>query len=527
MKVLMIYPEFPLSIWSMRESCRLMGRKALIPPLSLITVAAMLPGDWPVRLVDLNCESLTEAHWNWAEIIMLSGMIVQKEAILALIQEGKARNKTVVVGGHYAASLPEEVLAAGCDYMMKGEAELIMPQLIEAISNGGGKRVFESQDKPDLALSPLPRFDLLNFRDYLGMPVQVSRGCPFDCEFCDITRTYGRITRYKTPEQVTAELDFLFKLGWRGNIFISDDNFIGHRTRAKAVLRELIKWMEANGEPFALWTEVSINLGQDLEMIDLMTAANFDLVFIGVESPDEEVLSTTGKHQNLKNPLAESINNITRNGLSVMTAFIIGLDGEKPGVSKNIVKLVEETAIPVPQLNFLHILPNTRLWHRLEQEGRLRPEKTTGPSIMMALSDTPMELNYVPTRPAMEIYREFIWMWEHVFKPENFLKRSAKYHQLMRPTRKAMAQKAGKEPEKKGAPKAQKPVRELCWDIWSFLVMTFRQGIAAPSRGLYWKMLFTVMRKNPSRARKYIISCGLAESMFRLTDITKKRCGIK
>jgi radical SAM superfamily enzyme YgiQ (UPF0313 family) len=303
MRVLLINPKFPNSFWSLQQSCDILGRKALMAPLGLLTLAALLPGDWEFRLADLNARRLRPEDWDWAELVMLSAMIVQRGGLLNLVREAKQRGKTVVVGGPYPTSVPQDILEAGADFLVRGEGETTIPRWLAAWRAGETHGVIEPDGRPDMSLSPVPRFDLLNLDDYIIVGVQTSRGCPFNCEFCDIVNLYGRKPRYKSPDQVLAELETLYNLGWRREVFICDDNFIGNHTHARAILDKLIPWMKSHGEPFSFWTQVSANLGQHAAMVDLLTAANFGTVFIGVESPDEEVLVGTRKYQNVKNPV--------------------------------------------------------------------------------------------------------------------------------------------------------------------------------------------------------------------------------
>ena len=296
-------------------------------------MAALLPSEWELRLADLNTRSLTEDDWQWADLILISAMYIQREGLLALVKEAKHRGKTVVVGGPHPTSLPEAALEAGCDFVVRGEGENTIPLLLEAM-RGGQTGVIENHAKPDLTTSPIPRFDLLRLNDYNGLTIQTSRGCPFDCEFCDVVNLFGRKPRYKTPKQVIAELETLYRLGAEGMVFICDDNFIGSKKHARALLQELTPWSKNRREPFVFMTQASVNLGQDPEMIDLMIKANLKEVFIGIESPEEKVLETSRKYHNIKNPLLESLNNIKQQGIMVMGSFIIGLDGETKGADQ-------------------------------------------------------------------------------------------------------------------------------------------------------------------------------------------------
>jgi radical SAM superfamily enzyme YgiQ (UPF0313 family) len=515
MKVLLIHPESPATFWTFRSAYRHSGCKTLLPPLGLITAASLLPRHWEMRLVDLGTRPVTDDDWDWAEMIMVSGMLIQREELLSVVREAKRRKKLVVAGGPYPTALPDEVLAADCDFLVKGEGENTIPLLLKALEEGKINGIIESDGKPDMLASPMPRFDLLTTDDYLALGIQTSRGCPFDCEFCDIINLYGRVPRYKDPDQVIAELDFLYRLGWRKAVFICDDNFIGSKAHARAILSKLIPWMKSHGEPFCFWTQVSVNLGQDLELIDLMTDANFSTVFVGVESPDEEILALNSKFQNIRNPLVESIGNITRNGLTVVGSFVIGFDGEKLGAGDRICSFVELSGIPMPMLNTLHVLPHTRLGERLENEGRMLKEVTGGQ----------MEggrLNYIPTRPELEILAEFASSWEYLYEPSRFLARAYRYFLTMRPTRHALGQENGP-----GAPltkSKEKPnLRAYLSDTISFFRLSWRHGVQARYRLQYWRQLLGIWRNNPSRLVKYLSVCVLGENMISLGETVRTR----
>ena len=510
MRALLINPKTPLSFWSFPEQVIFSGRKALCPPLGLLTVAAMLPTDWDLRLVNLDAQNLTEADWNWTDLVMLSANIVQRESFLDLIAESKQRGKTVVVGGPYPTSVPDEAIKAGCDFLVRGEGENTIDLFLTALRQGQTNGVFEREDKPDITLSPIPRFDLVNFHDYLVISVQTSRGCPFDCEFCDIVNLYGRIPRCKTPDQVLAELEVIYRLGWRRDVFISDDNLIGNKAHAKTLLSKLLPWNKSLGEPFSFNAQVSVNLGQDLQMIDLMTEANFSNVFIGIESIDEDILFSAGKFQNIRNPLAESLDNINRNGLSVWASFIIGFDGEKKGAGERISSFVEQTGVPVVMLSTLKALPNTRLWERLKKEGRLLESATE-----VGTTAAGVRLNFVPSRPESEIITECVQAWDYLYQPSRFLARTYRYYLSMRPTRAAMG--ISKEyPVSVNNSTNNRSVMESLQDVLGFARLCWRQGVKYDCRGQYWRQLYGILRKNPSRFALYIIRLVMGEDMFRL-----------
>jgi radical SAM superfamily enzyme YgiQ (UPF0313 family) len=435
--------------------------------------------------------------------------------LLALVREAKRRGKTVVAGGPHPTSLPEAVLEAGCDYVVRGEGENTIPLLLEAMRDGK-TGVIENHERPDLATSPIPRFELLRRDDYDSLTIQTSRGCPFDCEFCDVVNLFGRKPRHKTPEQVLAELEYLYGLGARGTVFICDDNFIGSKQHARALLQALITWSKNRGEPFNFLTQASVNLGQDSEMIDLLTEANLGKVFIGIESPDEKVLETSRKYHNIKNPLAESLNNIKQQGITVMGSFIIGLDGETTGAGERICAFMEQTAIPMAMLGILQAAPHTSLWHRLEREGRLR--RDVGDDL-----GTFSPLNYEPDRPEAEIMQEYVDAWDYLYEPSRYLARAYRYYLAMRPTRRAMAIAAGNPLPKPGVPQQRMTWRRKLIDIRAFFRILWRQGIRPPYRGQFLAQLIGILRKNPSRFMQYFSTCAMGEDLFHMRKIVREK----
>jgi radical SAM superfamily enzyme YgiQ (UPF0313 family) len=500
MRALLVCPEFPLSFWSFQKSCQLRGNKTVNPPLGLITVAALLPAEWKLRLVDLNTGSLTEKDWQWTDLVLISAMYIQREGLLVLVREAKRRGKTVIAGGPHPTSLPEAVLLAGCDYVVRGEGENTIPLLLEAMRQGK-TGIIENDAKPALTTSPVPRFDLLRLQDYATVTIQTSRGCPFDCEFCDVVNLFGSIPRYKTPKQVLAELETLYRLGARGSVFICDDNFIGSKKHARAFLQELTPWLRSRGEPFGFLTQASVNLGQDLEMIDLMTAANLDKVFIGIESPDENVLHTSHKYHNIKNPLVESLRNIKHNGMGVIGSFIIGLDGETTGAGERICTFLEQTAIPVAMLGVLQAAPHTKLWHRLEKEGRLRPDRGDDAGTFSAM-------NLEPSRPETEIMQEYVDAWDYLYEPSRFLARAYRYHLAMRPAR-VSGQKM--------------TLRRLCIEAKAFFKILWWQGVHTSYRRQFWTQMLGMLWHNPTRFIEYIVTCAMGEDLFNMKKVVREK----
>ncbi len=515
MRALLVCPEFPLSFWSFRKACRLRDHKTVNPPLGLLTVAALLPPEWELRLADLNTRSLTEEDWQWADLVLISAMYIQRAGLLALVKEAKRRGKTVVAGGPHPTSLPEAVLEAGCDFVVRGEGENTIPLLLEAMRRGK-TGIIESHEKPDLVTSPTPRFDLLRLEDYATVTIQTSRGCPFDCEFCDVVNLFGRLPRYKTSKQVIAELETLYRLGARGSVFICDDNFIGSKKHARDLLSELTPWLRSRGEPFTFLTQASVNLGQDLEMIDLMTAANLTEVFIGIESPDENVLQTSHKYHNIKNPLLESLYTLKRNGMEVIGSFIIGLDGETKGAGERICAFIEQTDIPVTMLGLLQAAPHTNLWHRLEKEGRLRQDVGEDLGTFSAM-------NLEPDRPEAEIMQEYVDAWNSLYEPSHYLARAYRYYLAMRPANRAKATAAEGAVLQDRIPDQKVTWRQIWINIKAFFTVLWWQGVRPSYRRQFWTQLLGMWRQNPTRFRQYFVTCVEGEDLFDMSRIVQEK----
>ncbi|NJN73775.1 MAG: B12-binding domain-containing radical SAM protein [Limnothrix sp. RL_2_0] len=502
MKALLIYPIFPKSFWSFEKTIGLIGRKAFLPPLGLITVAAILPQEWEFKLVDRNVRDVTESEWDWAEIVILSGMIVQKNDLLFLIQEAKKRGLKVAAGGPYPTALSQECKEAGIDYLILDEGEITIPMFVEAIEKGESSGVFRATERPDVTSTPIPRYDLLDLSAYAVMSVQFSRGCPFQCEFCDIIVLYGRKPRTKTPQQLIAELEYLYELGWRETVFMVDDNFIGNKRNVKLLLKELLPWMQEKGYPFTFNTEASVDLAQDQELMDMMVACNFGSVFVGIETPDEDSLKVTKKFQNTRDTLSDSVDRIISSGIRVMAGFIIGFDGEKTGAGDRIVRFVEKTNIPVAIYSMLQALPDTALWHRLEKEGRLMGGSGD-------INQTTL-MNFVPTRPMEEIAEEFIAGFWELYDPEKFLDRTYRCYRILG---------TANFPKKK-----KKAKKKISWQaIKGLIIMTFNQGVLRETRLKFWLYLFSMLRHNPGGTMSYLSVCAYLEHFVEYRVIVREQ----
>uniref|UniRef100_UPI0037D9A516 B12-binding domain-containing radical SAM protein n=1 Tax=Vulcanococcus sp. TaxID=2856995 RepID=UPI0037D9A516 len=494
MRTLLIYPEFPKTFWSYEKILELVNRKVLLPPLGMVTVAALLPQHWEMKLVDRNVREVSEAEWDWAELVVISGMIVQKADMAVQIAQAKERGLPVAVGGPFASSTPDAPELELADFKVLDEGEITLPMFIEAIERGeSGGRFSANGDKPDVTGTPIPRFDLLELDAYDSMSVQFSRGCPFQCEFCDIIVLYGRKPRTKTPEQLIAELQCLYDLGWRRAIFLVDDNFIGNKRNAKLLLPAIKEWQIERGYPFSFTTEASVDLASDEEMMRMMAEARFEAVFLGIETPDEASLSVAGKHQNTRSSLEESVDRITSYGIRVMAGFIIGFDGEKTGAGDRIVRFVSQTGIPAAMMGMLQALPNTGLWHRLEKEGRLIQEKADAKGV----NQTNL-LNFVPTRPIRDIANEYVDAFCRLYEPNAYIDRVTHYY-----SNKVGAPrwKAFYKPEN-----SDKPALPPMSDLKALATVLWRQGFKRNTRFRFWRSLARVARRNPASFEQFVVT---------------------
>lgn len=369
MNVLLIYPKFPDTFWSFKHALRFVKKRSAFPPLGLLTVAALLPRHWSKRLVDLNVRDLRSEDLRWADIALVGAMVVQRESAQVVIARCKEAGLRVVAGGPLFTSEPESFPAV--NHLVLNEAEVTLPAFLNDLEQGRARRVYASEEFADITQTPPPLWDLIRMQDYGAMSVQYSRGCPYNCEFCNVTALFGRRMRTKTSAQIIAELNGLYEHGWRGNIFFVDDNFIGNKRRIRTeLLPALVEWRRDKPE-ISFHTEVSIDLADDESLMQLMVAAGFNAVFIGVETPDEECLKECGKRQNRNRNLVEDIRRIQQNGLQVMGGFIVGFDSDKPSIFRRQLEFIQKSGIVTAMIGLLQAPRGTPLYERLRREGRL------------------------------------------------------------------------------------------------------------------------------------------------------------
>lgn len=413
MKVLFIYPEFPDTYWSFKHALVFEKKLSAFPPLGLLTISAMLPDNWERRLVDMNIETLLETDLEWADMVFLSAMIVQKESLNSVIKKCHELGKKILVGGPYVSTTHDELTV---DHIFVGEVEKTFPEFLNDFRLGIPQKIYRSDEKPDLTSTPVPDFKLAKLESYSSMSLQYSRGCPFQCEFCDIIEIYGRVPRTKTNEQMIGELDALLEAGWRGMLLIVDDNFIGNKRNVKKFLPELAEWSEKHNFPFSYVTEASVNLADDEELLGMMSRCRFRRVFLGIETPVEASLKEAHKTQNTKHNLLESVQKIQSYGMEVMAGFIVGFDNDPDDIFEKQIEFIQESAIPLAMVGLLNALPDTQLWRRLEKEGRLLKESSG--------NNTDCSLNFVPRMDSTKLIEGYKQILRTIYQPSKYYQRA-------------------------------------------------------------------------------------------------------
>src|SRR5580658_9439198 len=475
-KVLMVWPSFPPSFWGFEGVLQMIPEQAMTPPLGLVTVAALCPATWQIKLIDHAFEELLDKDLTWADLVMVSAMHAQRADALATLSRARAFGRRTFVGGPWASTDPEAVLRVA-DHVMVGEAEEAFPGIATALENGTAHALYRIIDKPDMTRSPVPRFDLLHREKYTSMPIQFSRGCPFQCEFCDIITIYGRRPRAKTPAQVIRELDVLRGLGWRNEVFIVDDNFIGNHAQALQLTRELIEWQKVHKQPFSFYTEASIDLASREELMDAMVAANFMYVFIGIETPSSEALKESRKFQNLRKNNVEQVRIIQEKGLWVLAGFIVGFDSDDETIFARQLEFINLTAIAWAMAGILMAPPTTALFDRMKREGRL---------IEDSQSITQFGLpNFRTVLPLPILLRGLCTLLTGLYKPDAFFKRAYNSLKVWQPI-------ATQKP----------PYLGMVYNVRCLSASIWRQGICSDYRLSYWRFLYRMVnlcRHSPAK----------------------------
>jgi radical SAM superfamily enzyme YgiQ (UPF0313 family) len=476
-KCLLVSPRFPeYSFWNYREVCELFGARYPAAPLGLVTAAALLPQEWEIRLLDLNVQEMDTAEIDWADIVMSGGMIPQQRSLLSLIDLCHGRGKQIAVGGQDPTGQPE--IYASADFLVLDEGEMTIPKFLADLEAGATRGIYRSEVKPDVTQSPAPRFDLLDLTKYLHVGVQFSRGCPFNCEFCDIIELYGRRPRAKLPRQMLRELESLYQLGYRGHVDFVDDNFIGNKKSVMAFLPELLRWSRERNFPFYFSTEATINLADDPRLLAMMEAVDFRYVFVGIETPDENILALTRKKQNIRHPIVDSVHRLYQHGMVVTAGFIVGFDGESRSAAEAMAACVEATGIPMAMVGLLTALPNTQLTRRLKREGRL-PEDYS----LQRPGDADQAtsgLNFAPSRPRIEILEDYASILSRLYTPKSYFDRVLRAAGLLRRQPKQLGSTRGRSNE----------LAALAAVVW-------RLGFARETAWYFWRNLLKILGARP------------------------------
>jgi radical SAM superfamily enzyme YgiQ (UPF0313 family) len=493
MRALLVQARSPVTYWSFEHALPFVGKAAMYPPLAIATVAALLPRDWELRLRDLHAEPLEDADVEWADVVLVSGMLVQLESMRAVLRRARAIGRRTVVGGPAASTAPE--LFEEADHVFRGEAEGRLDLLVRVLETPTPEspRVLSPADgeRPDLRLARVPRFDLLDVSRYASHALQYSRGCPFQCEFCDIIEIFGRVPRVKSPEQVVAELDALRALGARGTLFFVDDNFVANRRAVARLLPVLRAWQEQNGFPFVFATEASIDLATHPELVAAMVEAGFGQVFLGIETPSVEALAQTRKTQNLRMAPERAVAALTSAGLEVYAGFIVGFDSEGPDIFERQLAFISGLPIARAMVGLLAAFPGTQLWRRLEREGRLRG----APS-----GDQFERPNFAPALDERTLLAGYRRLVASLYSPDAYYRRCALHLDAVPIRHGAVAHSLGN-----GSLVA---LRRAVW----------RLGIRGPRRKLFWRLVARGLRRGTGLLPRAVTFAVVGESLIRYTE---------
>ncbi len=475
MNVLLIYPEFPDTFWSFRHALEFIGKRAALPPLGLLTVAAMLPPHWSLRLVDTNVRSLTQKDLAWADCAFISAMIVQREPAHLLVTRCKDAGLRVVAGGPLFNV--EQSQFAQVDHFILNEAELTLPPFLDDLERGCPKRVYESSEFADMTRTPCPRWDLLDLRRYATMAMQFSRGCPFNCDFCNITAMLGHRVRTKTSAQIIAELESLYSMGWRDEVFFVDDNFIGNKRYVKTDLLPALAGWRKNRRGNQFLTEASINLADDRLLMELMVKAGFNKVFVGIETPDNNCLAECSKAQNSNRDLVADVKRMQRAGLQVQGGFIVGFDHDQPSIFQRQIDFIQNSGIVTAMVGLLQAPPGTRLYERMKKEGRLCAQGSG--------DNVDGTTNIVPAMSMATLKDGYRKILDQIYSPEHYYRRLRTFLSEYQPG------------EVRG--------RFRISHVYALFRSFYKLGIVGRGRFHYWKLILWTQFRRPRLMQDAIV----------------------
>ena len=493
MKVLLVYPQYPDTFWSFKHALKFISKKAILPPLGLLTVAAMLPEVWEKKLVDMNITTLTDKDLKWADYVFISAMVAQQNSTREVIDRCKKFETKIVAGGPLFSPGYEEFGFDDIDHLISNEAENILPLLLEDLEKGCAKHIYTSEEWPDIKKTPVPLWSLSSKKKYRSLSIQYSRGCPFNCEFCDIVIMNGHVPRTKDKTQIVAEMDTLYDLGWRSRVFFVDDNFIGNRKKLKSeILPAIIKWMEEKKHPFLLFTEASINLADDEELMRLMHKAGFDTVFVGIESPNEESLVECDKAPNKNRDLLAAVKKMQNYGLQVQGGFIVGFDSDPPSIFKSQIDFIQKSGIVTAMVGVLMAPPGTRLYKRLKKEHRLLPGNSG--------DNTDGSTNFIPKMGHETLVSGYAYVINTIYASNQYYERIKTFLREYKPG------------NKRNFKISFSYVPALVRSIWVL-------GVKEKGRGQYWKLFIWTLLKKP---KSFSLAITLAIQGFHFRKVAEK-----
>ena len=492
MKILMVYPQYPDTFWSFKHALRIISKKAAHPPLGLLTVASMLPSKWEKKLVDLNVTALKNKDIKWADYVFISAMVVQRDSAKEVITRCHNLGTKVVAGGPLFTTEYEDFDEV--DHLVLGEAEVTLPLFLEDIEKGGVQHIYTSNERPDIRKTPIPMWSLINMKKYSAMDIQYSRGCPFNCEFCDIVILNGHKPRTKDKDQMLAELEAVYSQGWRDSVFIVDDNFIGNKKKLKAeILPAIIKWMKERKYPFSLFTEASINLADDEQLMQLMVNAGFNRVFVGIETPNEESLVECNKLTNINRDLVASVKKIQNHGFEVQGGFIVGFDSDPLSIFKSQISFIQKSGIVTAMVGLLNAPRGTRLYQRLKQENRLL-KGFTG-------NNTDCSINFIPKMDYETLINGYKHILSTIYAPKQYYERIRTFLKEFRPHQ---------------TPRVSQLQFYL---IRGFVKSMWVLGVREKGRRYYWKFFASILLKHP---RSFPLSMSLAVYGFHFRKVVEE-----
>ncbi|HDY87205.1 MAG TPA: DUF4070 domain-containing protein [bacterium] len=469
MKILLVYPEIPNTFWGFKYALKFVFKAAVSPPLGLLTVAAMLPEDWEKKLVDMNATTLNDKDLKWADFVFISAISVQKKSVKEVIDKCKKIGVKIVGGGPLFTTEYEEF--EDVDHFVLNEAEITLPLFLEDLKNGCAKSLYASNQWADIKKTLIPNWDLINMKKYATMNIQYSRGCPFNCDFCDITLLYGRIPRTKDKDQIIAELDALYSRGWRSGVFFVDDNFIGNKKKLKKeILPAIAKWLEQKGHVFSFVTQTSIDLSDDEELMQLMTEAGFDTVFVGIETPNEESLTECGKFQNKNRDLIACVKKIQKFGLQVQGGFILGFDNDPLSIFQRQIAFIQKSGIVTAMVGLLNAPRGTRLYHRLKGENRLL-KSVSG-------NNTDCSINFIPKMDYQTLIDGYKKILSTIYSPGCYYERVREFLKEYKPSQKTI-------------------LRFRFKHLGTFFKSTLLLGVIGKERLHYWKLISWSLFRRP------------------------------